>query len=177
MVEKILEWLDRYRDFRSVRLRYFNACGADPESGLGERHDPETHVIPLLLRAIQSNQPVSLFGEDYPTPDGTCIRDYIHVSDLAEAHILAVEHLLNSGGSDVFNVGTGSGHSVKEVLAAVERVTGKKVPHRIGPRREGDPPSLVADSRKLRDVLGWRPKRADLDGIVADAWHFAERGT
>jgi UDP-glucose-4-epimerase GalE len=176
MVEKILEWLDRYRAFRSVRLRYFNACGADPESGLGERHDPETHLIPLLLRAVQTGEPVSLFGEDYPTPDGTCIRDYIHVSDLAEAHIFAVEHLLRGGASDVFNVGTGSGHSVKEVLAAVERVTGKKVPHRIGPRREGDPPSLVADSGKLQRVLGWRPKRADLDGIVADAWRFAERG-
>jgi UDP-glucose-4-epimerase GalE len=176
MVEKILEWLDRYRAFRSVRLRYFNACGADPESGLGERHDPETHLIPLLLRAVQTGEPVSLFGEDYPTPDGTCIRDYIHVSDLAEAHIFAVEHLLRGGASDVFNVGTGLGHSVKEVLAAVERVTGKKVPHRIGPRREGDPPSLVADSGKLQRVLGWRPKRADLDGIVADAWRFAERG-
>jgi UDP-glucose-4-epimerase GalE len=174
MVEKILEWLDRYREFRSIRLRYFNACGAEPASGLGERHDPETHLIPLMLRAIQTGKPVTLFGDDYPTPDGTCIRDYIHVSDLAAAHILAIEHLLGGGKSDVFNVGTGAGQSVKEVLAAVEKVTGKKVPHTMGPRREGDPPSLVADSRKLQNALGWRPQRADLERIVADAWAFAQ---
>jgi UDP-glucose-4-epimerase GalE len=175
MVEKILEWLDRYREFRSIRLRYFNACGAEPESGLGERHDPETHLIPLMLRAIQTGKPVTLFGNDYPTPDGTCIRDYIHVSDLAAAHIVAIEHLLQGGKSDVFNVGTGAGQSVKEVLAAVEKVTGKKVPHSIGPRREGDPPSLVADSRKLQNALGWRPQRAELERIVADAWAFAQK--
>ena len=174
MVEKILEWLDRYREFRSIRLRYFNACGAEPQSGLGERHDPETHLIPLMLRAIQTGQPVTLFGDDYPTPDGTCIRDYIHVSDLAQAHIVAIEHLLRGGKSDVFNVGTGAGQSVKQVLAAVEKVTGKKVPHTIGPRREGDPPSLVADSRKLQSALGWHPERADLERIVADAWAFAQ---
>ncbi len=175
MVEKMLEWLDRYREFRSIRLRYFNACGAEPEAGLGELHDPETHLLPLILRAVQTGKPVTLFGNDYPTPDGTCIRDYIHVSDLAEAHIHAVEHLLNGGQSDVFNVGTGSGHSVKEVLAAVERVTGKKVPHTIGPRREGDPPVLVADSQRLQAALGWRPVRADLDRIVSDAWQFASQ--
>jgi UDP-glucose 4-epimerase len=175
MVEKMLEWLDRYRDLRSVRLRYFNACGAEPDAGLGERHEPETHLIPLMLRAIQTGKPVTLFGNDYPTPDGTCIRDYIHVSDLAEAHIVSVEHLLNGGKSDVFNVGTGSGHSVKEVLSAVERVTGTKVPHTIGPRRDGDPPSLIADSQKLQSSLGWRPIRADLDRIVADAWQFAQK--
>jgi UDP-glucose 4-epimerase len=175
MVEKILDWLDRYREFRSVRLRYFNACGAEPESGLGERHDPETHLIPLMLRAVQTGKPVTLFGEDYPTPDGTCIRDYIHVSDLAAAHIAAIEHLLRGGTSDVFNVGTGAGQSVKQVLAAVEKVTGKKVPHTMGPRREGDPPSLVADSRKLQNALGWRPQRADLERIVADAWAFAQK--
>jgi UDP-glucose-4-epimerase GalE len=175
MVEKILEWLDRYREFRGIRLRYFNACGAEPEAGLGERHDPETHLIPLLLRAIQTGKPMTLFGNDYSTPDGTCIRDYIHVSDLAEAHVLALEHLLRGGASEVFNVGTGSGHSVLEVLTAVERVTGRKVPHTIGPRREGDPPSLVADSQKLQRALGWSPKRADLDRIVADAWQFAAK--
>jgi UDP-glucose-4-epimerase GalE len=175
MVEKILEWLDRYREFRGIRLRYFNACGAEPEAGLGERHDPETHLIPLLLRAIQTGKPMTLFGNDYSTPDGTCIRDYIHVSDLAEAHVLALEHLLRGGASEVFNVGTGSGHSVLEVLTAVERVTGRKVPHTIGPRREGDPPSLVADSQKLQRALGWSPKRADLDRIVADACQFAAK--
>ena len=175
MTEKILEWLDRYREFRSVRLRYFNACGAEPEAGLGEMHDPETHLIPLILRAVKTGKPVTLFGNDYPTPDGTCIRDYIHVSDLAEAHVFAVEHLLKGGGSDVFNVGTGEGHSVREVLESVARVTGKTVPHTIGPRREGDPPSLVADSRRLQ-ALGWKPARVELDRIVGDAWRFAMRG-
>jgi UDP-glucose 4-epimerase len=141
MVEKVLAWLDRYRDFRSVCLRYFNACGAEPEAGLGERHEPETHLIPLILRAVQTGNPVTVFGDDYDTPDGTCIRDYIHVSDLAHSHILAVENLLAGGESNIFNVGTGEGHSVKEVIAAVERVTGKKVPFTVGPRREGDPPA------------------------------------
>jgi UDP-glucose-4-epimerase GalE len=175
MVEKILEWLDRYRDFRGVRLRYFNACGAEPESGLGERHEPETHLIPLLLRAVQTSKPATIFGEDYPTPDGTCIRDYIHVSDLAEAHIYALEYLLNGGESQAFNVGTGDGHSVKEVIAAVEKVTGQRVPRNIGPRREGDPPSLVADSSKLQKTLGWKPVRMSLDQIVSDAWQFAAK--
>ncbi|MBV9009608.1 MAG: UDP-glucose 4-epimerase GalE [Verrucomicrobia bacterium] len=175
MTEKILEWLDRYREFRSIRLRYFNASGAEPDAGLGELHDPETHLIPLILRAILTDKPVTLFGDDYPTPDGTCIRDYIHVSDLAEAHIFAVEHLLEGGASDVFNAGTGSGHSVKEVVDAVERVTGKRVPRTIGPRREGDPPALVANSDKLQRSLGWKPTRADLDRIVSDAWKFATR--
>jgi len=175
MTEKILEWLDRYREFRSIRLRYFNACGAEPEAGLGELHDPETHLIPLILQAVRTGKPVTLFGDDYPTPDGTCIRDYIHVSDLAEAHVLAVEHLLNGGASNVFNVGTGHGHSVKEVLESVERVTGKKVPHTVGPRREGDPPRLVANSQKLQATLGWKPTRTDLDRIVDDAWTFATR--
>jgi UDP-glucose-4-epimerase GalE len=174
MVETILDWLDRYREFRNIRLRYFNACGATPESGLGERHDPETHLIPLILRAILTGKPVTIFGTDYATPDGTCIRDYIHVTDLAEAHIKAVEWLLGGGTSDVFNVGTGSGHSVKEVVTAVERVTGKKVPFVPGPRREGDPPSLVADSSKLQRTLGWKPVRASLDEIVSDAWQFAQ---
>ena len=175
MVETVLEWLDRYRGFRSICLRYFNACGAEPAVGLGERHDPETHLIPLLLRAVQTGQPATLFGDDYPTPDGTCIRDYIHVSDLAEAHIASIENLLAGGKSDAFNVGTGSGHSVKEVLAAVERVTGKKVPFKMGPRREGDPPSLVADSTKLQRVLAWKPVYTGLDQIVSDAWQFAQQ--
>jgi UDP-glucose-4-epimerase GalE len=169
MVEKILDWLDRFRGLRSVRLRYFNACGCERGSGLRERHDPETHLIPLVLRAVQTGVPVTIFGDDYPTPDGTCIRDYIHVSDLAEAHILAVEYLLKGGRSDAFNLGTGRGHSVKEVLASVERVSGQTPPYRIGLRREGDPPNLVADASKIQRELGWRAKRTDLDGIVRDA--------
>jgi len=175
MVETMMRWLDKYRGLRGIPLRYFNACGAEPDAGLGERHDPETHLIPLLLRAVQTGRPMTIFGDDYPTPDGTCIRDYIHVSDLAEAHVLAVEHLLAGGASDAFNVGTGEGHSVREVLTAVERVTGKPVPHTIGPRREGDPPSLVADSQKLQRALGWSAKRADLQQIVSDAWVFAQK--
>ena len=175
MVEKMIETLDQYREFRGIRLRYFNACGAEPEAGLGEAHDPETHLIPLILRAILTGKPVTVFGEDYDTPDGTCIRDYIHVSDLAEAHVLAIEYLLAGGASDVFNVGTGSGHSVTEVISAVERVTGKKVPRVIGARREGDPPKLVADSKKLRDTLKWKPTRSDLERIVTDAWQFASK--
>ncbi len=170
MVEKIMEWLDKFRGLRSVRLRYFNACGGEPGSGLGERHDPETHLIPLVLRAAETGEPVTVFGDDYPTPDGTCIRDYIHVSDLAEAHILAVEYLLKGGKSDAFNLGTGKGHSVKKVLAAAERVTGRKAPYTMGPRREGDPPELVADAGKVWKALGWRAKRAGLEEIVRDAW-------
>jgi UDP-glucose-4-epimerase GalE len=175
MVERMIEALDRYRGFRSIRLRYFNACGSEPEAGLGERHEPETHLIPLVLRAVLTGEPVTVFGEDYDTPDGTCIRDYIHVSDLAEAHVKAVEHLLNEGPSDVFNVGTGVGHSVREVLSAVEKVTGRQAPHISGPRREGDPPRLVADSQKLQRTLAWKPVRADLERIVADAWHFERK--
>jgi UDP-glucose 4-epimerase len=174
MTEKTIQWLSRYRDFRAISLRYFNACGAEPEAGLGEEHEPETHLIPLVLRAIKTGEPITLFGGDYPTPDGTCIRDYIHVSDLAEAHVVAVEHLLRGGQTDIFNVGTGSGHSVKQVVAAAERVTGKRVPRILGPRREGDPASLIADSRKLQQMLGWKPVRSDLDRILADAWQFIE---
>jgi UDP-glucose-4-epimerase GalE len=171
-VERILRQLDQFRGLRSVSLRYFNACGAEPDRGLGEEHEPETHLIPLLLRAIETGQPVQIFGTDYPTPDGTCIRDYIHVSDLAAAHVLALEHLMSGGRSDAFNVGTGSGFSVMEVLRMVEEVTGKKVPYTIAPRREGDAAELVADSKRLRKTLGWEPKRSGLREIVEDAWRF-----
>ena len=173
MVEKILGWFDLIHGLRSICLRYFNASGAEEQGRVGERHDPETHLIPLLFRAVQTGEPVTLFGDDYDTPDGTCIRDYIHVSDLAQAHILAVESLLEGGPSNRFNVGTGSGYSVREVLLAVEEVTGRKVPFKMGPRREGDPPSLVADSRRLRQALGWSPRHSDLKNIVASAWKFA----
>ena len=173
MTEKILGWFDQLHGVRSVCLRYFNASGADPSGRAGERHDPETHLIPLLFRAIQTGEPVTVFGEDYPTPDGTCIRDYIHVTDLAQAHILSVEALLAGAPSEKFNVGTGSGYSVREVLQAVERVTGKKVPYKVGPRREGDPPELVADSSKLKSTLGWSPKYSELETIVQHAWDFA----
>src|SRR5262249_8839502 len=128
MVETLLGWYDRIYQITSVCLRYFNASGAAPDGSLGEEHEPETHLLPLILRAVQTGQPVTVFGEDYPTPDGTCIRDYIHVNDLAQAHILAVEHLMGGGASDQFNVGTGEGHTVKEMIQVVEEVTGRKVP-------------------------------------------------
>jgi UDP-glucose 4-epimerase len=175
MVEKILGDLDRYRGVRSVALRYFNACGADPAAGLGEEHDPETHLIPLLFQAATSGKPIQIFGDDYPTTDGTCIRDYIHVADLAGAHVAALDHLMGGGGSHAFNVGTGQGHSVMEVMKTVEAVTGKKVPYEIAPRRDGDPAELVADSENLRRMLGWQPVRSDLRHIVSDAWDFFHR--
>jgi UDP-glucose-4-epimerase GalE len=175
MVETLLGWFDQIHQLTSVCLRYFNASGADPEAALGEEHEPETHLIPLVIRAAQTGTPVTIFGDDYATPDGTCIRDYIHVNDLAQAHILAVEYLLNGGASDRFNVGTGEGSSVLEIIRAVEEVAGKSVPYVIGPRREGDPPALVASSQKLRDRLGWSPHYADLRTIVTHAWNFASR--
>ena len=175
LVEKMLKWMDRGPGLRSIALRYFNACGADPESGLGEEHEPETHLIPLLLRAVVSGKPMTIFGDDYATPDGTCIRDYIHVADLAEAHLVAIEKLLAGGASDVFNVGTGAGQSVLEVMRAVEQVTGRKVPHEMGPRREGDPAILVANSDKLRRTLGWKPKFTEIKDIVATAWQFEQK--
>ncbi len=175
MVEKLLRWFDEIHRLRSISLRYFNASGADAESGLGEEHEPETHLIPLLFRAVLTGEPATIFGEDYPTPDGTCIRDYIHVNDLAQAHILALESLLAGGRSDAFNVGTGSGYSVREVVKAVEEVTGKKVPYVVGPRREGDPAELVADSTKLRRELKWTPRESALHDIVASAWNFEQK--
>jgi len=175
MVEKILGWLDQYSGLRSIALRYFNACGADPESELGEEHEPETHLIPLLLKAVVTDQPVTLFGDDYDTPDGTCVRDYVHIVDLAEAHALALQSLLAGGPSNQFNVGTGVGHSVLEVLRAVEEVTGRTVPYDMGPRRAGDPPTLVANSEKLKRTLGWQPKYPELTSMVATAWNFQKR--
>ena len=174
-VERILRWLDLHGGLRSIALRYFNACGAEPESGLGEEHNPETHLIPLVLRAIRTGKPVTIFGNDYPTPDGTCIRDYIHVSDLAAAHILALRSLLDGGPSDTMNVGTGRGHSVLEVLRAAEEATGSPVPCEFGARREGDPAELVADSTRLRQKLNWRPRHEDLKEIVASAWKFESK--
>jgi len=172
LVEKVLGELDRYRGLRSVALRYFNACGAEPDAGLGEAHDPETHLIPLLFRAAVTGEPIQIFGDDYATPDGTCVRDYIHVGDLAAAHVAALDRLLGGGGSDAFNVGTGHGQTVMEVLRAVEKVTGKRVPYKIAGRRDGDPAELVADSAKLRKTLGWEPRRSGIEEIVRDAWDY-----
>ena len=161
---------------RSAVLRYFNAAGADPDGELGECHDPESHLIPLAMQAVtRDGPPLTLFGDDYPTPDGTCIRDYIHVADLANAHVQALEQLDHRDGAEVFNLGTGHGVSVREVLDAVGRAAGKPVPHSIGPRRAGDPAELVSDPGKANRELGWKPAMSDLDTIVDTAWAWHNR--
>jgi UDP-glucose-4-epimerase GalE len=174
MMERMLYWYGSAYGFRSVALRYFNAAGADPQGEIGEGHDPETHLIPLVIQATLGQRPrVEVYGTDYPTPDGTAIRDYIHVTDLADAHVLALKYLDGGGAATVMNLGTGKGYSVREVIAAVERsAEGRQVPFRDGPRRQGDPPSLVADPGRAGSVLGWRPKLSDLDTIVQTAWKW-----
>lgn len=173
MVETMLTDFDRAYGLRSVALRYFNAAGADPLARIGERHDPETHLVPLALQAVSGRRPpLKVFGRDYPTPDGTCVRDYIHVDDLADAHLLALEYLWAGGKSTALNLGNGAGFSVQAVLDAVARVTGKTVPADDAPRREGDPAGLVADSTLAREVLGWKPRHADLETIVRHAWQW-----
>ena len=172
--EQALEAYDRAYGFRYASLRYFNAAGADESGEIGELHDPETHLIPLALRATAGEGPeLQVFGWDYPTPDGTCIRDYIHVNDLATAHLKALEHLVAGKGSFAVNVGTGSGASVREVISAVERVTGKPVPHGLVARRRGDPPALVANPAKAQSLLNWKATRG-LDEIVSTAWSWEE---
>jgi UDP-glucose-4-epimerase GalE len=171
--EFALEAYGRAYDIRWVSFRYFNAAGADEDGTIGELHDPETHLIPAAFEAIAGKRgTLDIFGDDYPTPDGTCIRDYIHVSDLAEAHVLGLEYL-DKGDSVALNLGTGKGSTVKEVIATIEKVSGKKVPTRMAPRRLGDPPELVADSRKVEQVLGWKARRS-LQDIVTTAWKWAE---
>jgi UDP-glucose-4-epimerase GalE len=173
MIERMLADAGRAHGLAWMALRYFNASGADPGAGLGERHDPETHLIPLALEAAAGLRPALLLhGNDWPTPDGTCIRDYIHVRDLADAHRLGIESLLAGGASGCFNLGTGNGHSIREVLAVVERVTGRAVPVQPAARRPGDPPVLVADARRFREAFGWTPCHSDLDTIVASAWQW-----
>jgi len=176
MVERILEDAATAYGLRSVALRYFNAAGASPDGTVGEAHDPETHLIPNALRAALGTGPaLKLFGDDYPTPDGTCIRDYVHVDDLAQAHLLALKHLDSHAGAHAFNLGNGQGFSVREVIAAAERVSGRAVPHSIEARRPGDPSILVASSEKARAVLGWQPEYTTLDPILDTAlrWHRA----
>jgi|SRR5579859_7407687 len=161
---------------RSVCLRYFNAAGADPQGRLGERHDPESHLIPLALAAAAGQgKGLTLFGTDYPTPDGTCIRDYIHVADLADAHVRAMDYLAAGKPSRAFNLGNGNGWSVRQVIDAVEKVTGKKVPLTLGPRRDGDPVSLVASNKRALAELGWQPRYPELEDMVAHAWTFMDR--
>jgi len=176
MVEQILADYEKAYGLQSVCLRYFNAAGADADAGLGERHDPETHLIPLVLQAAAGRrEAISIFGSDYETPDGTCIRDYIHVMDLCDAHLLALRHLLSGKGSARYNLGNGLGYSVQQVIDTARAVTGRDIAVRREARRSGDPARLVADSERARSELGWRPQRAELERIIADAWSWEQR--
>ncbi|WP_051273583.1 UDP-glucose 4-epimerase GalE [Desulfotruncus alcoholivorax] len=173
MLEQILGWYERAYGLRYVSLRYFNAAGADPDGRIGEDHDPETHLIPLVMQAaLGQRDKIVIYGTDYPTPDGTCVRDYIHVSDLAVAHILALEALRHGGPSAVYNLGNERGHSVREVVETARRVTGVEFAVEEGPRREGDPAVLVAGSGRIQRELGWRPRYAGLEDIVRTAWEW-----
>jgi UDP-glucose 4-epimerase len=176
MVERILSDFDVAYGLKYVSFRYFNAAGADPSGILGEDHNPETHLIPLVLQtALGKRSSISIFGTDYPTPDGTCIRDYIHVTDLANAHILGLEYLLQGGTSTVFNLGNGNGFSVREVIAAGEEVTGNNIPITECDRRPGDPPILIGSSEKAKKILGWQPVYPDIKEIVSHAWNWHQK--
>ena len=176
MVERILSDFDVAYGLKSVRFRYFNAAGADPNGLLGEDHNPETHLLPLvLLTALGQRQSISIFGTDYPTPDGTCIRDYIHVSDLADAHILGLEYLLKGSDSEVFNLGNGNGFSVREVIETTQLVTGKAIKVLECDRRPGDPAILIGSSDKARNILGWQPQYSSLKEIIAHAWQWHQQ--
>jgi UDP-glucose-4-epimerase GalE len=176
MVERMLADAEAAHGLRYAALRYFNAAGADPQGRAGECHDPEIHLIPSALMAVAGlRPPLDLYGTDYPTPDGTCIRDYIHVTDLADAHVRALEVLLSGASVGARNLGTGIGRSNREVIQAVERATGRAVPLREAPRRPGDPPELVADARRFRAEVGWEPRYSDLDTIVTSAWAWLRK--
>jgi UDP-glucose-4-epimerase GalE len=174
-IERALPHYERAYGIRFASLRYFNAAGADPAGDLGEDHDPELHLIPLALDATQGGRPLTVFGDDYPTPDGTCLRDYIHVTDLADAHVLALQALASGAGSSVYNLGNGRPTSVREVIRSVERVTKRKVAWSIGPRRDGDPAVLYASSERLKRELDWRPRFEEIDVIVETAWRWRSR--
>jgi UDP-arabinose 4-epimerase len=176
-VERMLRWYGDAYGLRWAALRYFNAAGADPAGELGEEHDAESHLIPLAIEAALGGPVLSLFGTDYPTPDGTAIRDYVHVADLADAHVLALGHLAGGGASFAANVGTGTGHSVREVITSVERIGGREVARREVARRAGDSPELVADPRRIQALLGWRPRHAALDVMVEHAWNWRTRAS
>ena len=176
MVERILQDFDVAYGLKSVIFRYFNAAGADPNGVIGEDHNPETHLIPLiLLTALGKRDAITVYGSDYPTPDGTCLRDYIHVTDLAEAHVLGLQYLLNSKKSEIFNLGNGNGFSVKEVIDTAKQVTSKPIKVLFGDRRAGDPPALVGSSEKAKKILNWQPKYADLNLILQHAWQWHQK--
>ena len=178
MIEQILQDYATAYGFNSVCLRYFNAAGADPSGSIGEKHNPETHLIPNILKSVATGGQMQLkvFGTDYPTPDGSCVRDYIHVNDLASAHLLAGEYLQNNPGAHAFNLGIGKGFSVLEVIKAAEDITGTKLNYDICDRRPGDPPTLIADSRKAKSVLGWTPEYMNVEGIIETAWKWHKNG-
>ena len=172
-MEKMFKWTGLAHGLRFVSLRYFNACGAHVSGQIGEAHNPESHLIPLILQVPNGQREfISIFGDDYDTKDGTCIRDYIHVTDLAQAHILAMDYLMHGGESDIFNLGNGVGFTVKEVIDTARTVTGHPIPAKVTPRRAGDPAQLIASSEKARSVLGWKPRHADLEEIIASAWNW-----
>ncbi len=176
MVERILSDFNEAYDFKSVRFRYFNAAGADPEGNLGEDHNPETHLIPLVLQtALGKRESISIFGTDYPTDDGTCVRDYIHVSDLADAHVLGLEYLLKGGDSTFFNLGNGNGFSVKEIIEAARLITGKDIKAVECDRRPGDPPALIGSGEKARKILGWQPQYTSIKDIMTHAWEWHQK--
>ncbi len=172
VVERLLSDLELVYGLRSVSLRYFNAAGADREGEIGEEHNPETHLVPLVLEAARDGTAVRVLGTDYETPDGTCIRDYIHVSDIADAHLLALDYLLKGGASCALNLANARGYSVKEVIATAERICGRSVRMEMAPRREGDPPILVGSAMRAQSLLGWRPTRSALEIQIADAWNW-----
>ena len=171
IMEKMMKWVSHANGVRFVSLRYFNAAGALEDGSIGEDHHPETHLIPLILQVpLGKRDHITIFGDDYPTPDGTCLRDYIHVIDLADAHILALKYLRSGGASNVFNLGNGQGFSVKEMIIAAQKVTGQKIKTEVGTRRAGDPAQLIAFSNKAKRILGWTPRFADVEKIIATAW-------
>ena len=174
-IERALPHFDRAYGLKSVCLRYFNAAGADPDGELGEQHDPEVHLIPLAIEAALGGRELQVFGDDYPTPDGTCLRDYVHVTDLAQAHVLALRALERGARSTVYNLGNGRPISVRAVIDAVAQVAGRPVPHRIAPRRPGDPAVLYASSARIKQELGWTPRFEELERIVATAWRWRQR--
>lgn len=175
-MEKMMKWVDRAHGIHYVSLRYFNVAGALEDGTIGEDHAPETHLVPLILQVPNGKREcIMIFGEDYPTADGTCVRDYIHVADLADAHLRALDYLRKGGDSNIFNLGNGKGFSVKEMIAAAEAATGKSICVKLGERRSGDPAQLIASSKKAQEILGWKPEYQDIEGIVRTAWNWHKK--
>ena len=175
-MEKMFYWTSKAHGLRYVSLRYFNACGADKSGKIGEAHNPESHLIPLILQVpLGKRDHITIFGDDYPTPDGTCLRDYIHVLDLADAHVLAVDYLRKGGDSNIFNLGNGQGFSVKEMIQAAKEATGEEIKVEMGARRAGDPAQLIASSEKARKVLGWKPRFTDVHDVIGTAWKWHQK--